>query len=352
VGAAEDLAARLRALSKECTEIGSPFYARLCQLMADDAAAGGPTLDALGPTLECPFDDYHAIRMLDGIHWIVLEGDAPELAPHYKSLGGDNDADAAWPHLSALLEDPPEHVIEALGHPPQTNEPARSSALVVGLLEVAARTGLPLRLMELGSSAGLNLHVDRYRFEADGRGVGPVDSGVRFVDHWLGGTPRFDATLEIAGRAGCDLYPVDLRQPRERTRLLSYVWPDEGSRFALNRAAIEIASADPVVIERAAVDDWLDVQLAGGLPDGFATVVFHSLVWLYLPAETQSRIRERLDEVGRATSDRSPLAWLRFEQESDHKGACDLRLTLWPGGEDELIATGSHHNTPVTILSN
>jgi hypothetical protein len=350
VGVPEELATRLRALSEECAEIGSPFYARLCELMAEDAEEGGPTLDVLGPTLAEPFDDYHAIRLLDGIHWIVLEGDAPELAPHYRSLGGDNDADAAWPHLRALLADPPEHAIEALGHPPQTNEPARSAALIVGLLEVAARTGLPLRLMELGSSAGLNLHVDRYRFEAGGRGVGPEDSGVRFVDHWLNGTPRVDAPFEIAGRAGCDLYPVDLRQPSERTRLLSYVWPDEGSRFALNRAAVEIASADPVVIERAPVDDWLDAQLEGGLTDGVATVVFHSLVWLYLPGETRARIRDRLEQVGRAAPGRSPLAWLRYEQESDHRGACDLRLTLWPSGGDELLATGSHHDTPVTLF--
>ncbi len=351
MGAGEDLARRLRALSDECAEIGSPFYARLCELMAEDAATGGPTFDVLGPTLELPFDDYHAIRMLDGVHWIVLEGGAPELESHYASLGGDSDADAAWPHLRRIIAGRPQHVIDHMAHPIQTNEPARSAAFVVGLLEIAARTGLPIRLLELGSSAGLNLHVDRYRFEADGRGVGPEGSGVRFVDHWLGGVPRFDAPFEVVARAGCDLAPVDLRDPTERTRLLSYIWPDEGNRFELNRAAVEIASADPVVIDRAPVDDWLDEQLAPGLPDGVATVVFHSLVWLYLPPETQARIRARLEEVGAATTDRAPLAWLRYEQESDHKGACDLRLTLWPGGEDELLATGSHHNTPITITT-
>lgn len=337
-------------MSEECGEIGSPFYARLCELMAEDAEAAGPTLDVLGPTLEEPFDDYHVVRMLDGIHWRVLEGDAPELEGHYESLGGDSDADAAWPHIRAILADPPPRVVAALAHPPQTNEPARSAAFVVGLLEVAHRTGLPLRLLELGASAGLNLHPDRYRFEVGGDGVGPEDSPVRFSDHWLEGTPNFAASLDVVERAGCDLYPVDLRDPKERTRLLSYVWPDEGGRFALNRAAVEIASADPVVIEESAVDDWLDRQLADGLPAGVATVVFHSLVWLYLPDETQARITNRLEEVGRRATSRSPLAWLRYEQESHDKSHCDLRLTLWPGGEDEHLATGSHHNTPVTIV--
>ena len=67
----------------------------------------------------------------------------------------------------------------AIACPVQTNEVGRCAALVGGFLTVAARTGLPLRLCEVGTSAGLNLRFDHYRYESDGRGWGPSPSPVR-----------------------------------------------------------------------------------------------------------------------------------------------------------------------------
>lgn len=340
---------RLRRLSDEAAEIGSPFYARLCALMADDAAAGGPTEAVLGPTATLPFGDYHAFRVLDGVHWLVLEGRLPALEARYDSTGGDSDADAAWPHIREVLREPPPEIIDMLSHPIQTNEPSRSAALVVGFLEVARRTALPLHILELGSSAGLNLHFDRFRYETDGAAFGPSDSPVRFTDYWLGATPSFDAPLEVADRRGCDLNPIDLRIPSERTRLLSYVWPDETARFALNAAAVEVASSDPVAIDRAPAADWLDRELAGGPVPGRATVVFHSVFWNYLDDQTKQSITRCIEATGAASTDDAPVAWLRYEQEDVDVGACDVRLRLWPGGDDRVLATGSHHFHPVTM---
>ncbi len=334
-------------------EIGSAFYAELERAMADDVEAGGPSWTVLESRAGAPFDDALALRLLGGVHRMVLAGDAPQLARHYPSTGGDGDAAAAWWHVRDLVATQPAEVLDALARPPQTNEVGRSASLVPGFLTIAAETGFPLRLLELGASAGLNLRVDRYWYEQDGVGWGDPESPVRFVDLWPHGAPRFETPATIASRAGCDKDPIDTSRPESALTLLSYVWPDQAERIQRLRDALDIATGCSVDIARAAAEDWLPEQLAQPTP-GVATVVFHSIVWQYLPEATRARLLATLEAAGTAATEEAPLAYLRLEPSPETYFPAELRLTLWPGATSasasRLLSTSGFHFGQVTWI--
>src|SRR5262249_60191921 len=127
----------------------------------------------------------------------------------FPAVGGHGDAARAGPAGLDALDAHGNDVRDALPRPPQTNEVGRSASLVGGFLVVARDTGLPLRVLEVGTSAGLNLRFDRYWYESNGAGYGDVASPVRFTDLWEEGRPPFDVSAEIAARRGCDRNPID-----------------------------------------------------------------------------------------------------------------------------------------------
>ena len=88
-----------------------------------------------------------------------------------------------------------------LDGPPQTNEAGRSAGLMTGLLHLRARLGPRVELLEIGSSAGLNLLIDRYRFDLGGAIVGPDDAPVTIRPEWRGAPPAA-APIEIVSFAG------------------------------------------------------------------------------------------------------------------------------------------------------
>jgi hypothetical protein len=344
------LAEWFRVESVGLEEVGSPMYGELERRIADDVETGGPAWDLLADRASAPTGDALLLRLLGGVHRMVLAGHAPELAAHYPSVGGDGDPAAAWPHLRALLERRPAELLDALTRPPQTNEVGRSAALVPGFLTVARRTGLPLRLLELGASAGLNLRADRYWYEQDGQGWGDPESGVRFVDFWTDRPPPLDVDAAIASRAGCDRDPIDAADPDEALTLLSYVWPDQAERLRVIRAALDIAARTPVDIARAPIEEWLPQRLERARP-GVATVVYHSVVWQYLPDPTRELVLGTIDEAGGRASEDAPLAYLRLEPSPETYFPAQLRLTTWPGSDTArggtLLATCGFHLGPV-----
>jgi hypothetical protein len=341
------LANRLRGQAAFCAAAESSFYAGLLGHLAADAEAGGPTWDLLGRTIDDPALQVPQLRVLGAVHRLVLAGAVPELARHYPSVGGDGDADAAWPALRPVLTARFAELDRALDRPPQTNEVGRSAALIGGFLTVAAETGRPLRVLEVGSSAGLNLRFDHFSYQSGAHHVGDPTSPVRFVDVWDGPAPPFETPLRVSSRAGCDHDPIDPTSDAGRLALLGYVWPDQAARLALLRHALDIAARVPATVERGDARDWVAAQLAVPHP-GEATVVFHSIVMQYFSPDDVTEFVAVLADAGARATKAAPVAWLRLEPTSPTEVTrAELRLTVWPDGEDRLLGLAGFHGTPV-----
>jgi hypothetical protein len=323
------LAENLRWQSDACRRVGSPLYADLLARAARDVEAGGPCLDVLAGHEDDERWSMPSLRFMGGVHRLVLEGRAPELERAY--AGGAD----AWPAFHAAVADHTEALRASMDRGVQTNEVARCGALLGGYLIAARETGLPLRVLEAGTSAGLNLRWDAYRYEHDGRAWGDPDAPVR-IDY----VPPIDGEVVVAERRGCDPNPLDPTTDEGRLTLLSYVWPDQRWRFELMQAALDVAARVPATLDRAPAGEWLEARLAEPADDK-VTVVVHSIVMQYLP---QSE-RDRVEELIRAAGTRMPLAWLRMEPlDADRAG---VWLDLFPGGRHARVAKTGYHGRPV-----
>ena len=286
-----------------------------------------------------------ALRFMGAIHRLVLMGALPDLALRYPSAGGDGDARAAWPAFRDALVDRQAEIRDLMPRGCQTNEVGRSAALLGGFLDVAHRTERRLRILELGASAGLNLRWDRYRYEAGASGWGHLDSPVRF-QHSFEVAPPLDRHVEVVGRKGCDIEPIDPTSPDGSLTLRSFVWADQKERFGLLEGAIALARQLPVEVERMDAGTFLERELASSRT-GVATVVYHSVFMQYVDAEGRRRIATAMESAAsRATRD-GPLAYLRMEPGAQ---TFEVRLTIWPGGGDELLALTRAHGTGVRWL--
>ena len=91
------------------------------------------------------------------------------------------------------------------------------------------------------------------------------------------------------------------------------------------RNAIRIALEFHPNVENYSAGSWLRKQLDIPSP-GIVTVIFHSVVWMYIPDPEWASITELLHDVGRRATQNSPIAWLRLE--ARNPDYTELRLTI------------------------
>jgi hypothetical protein len=339
------LADRLRFQERACERLGSPLYAALCARAAADVEVHGPVWEVLRGHEDDPAESALPLRLLGAVNRLVLEGSEPALAARYPE---GRDEDATWEAFRDVVSRNAETLRELVDLPVQTNEVGRCAALLPGFLWVATSTALPLRLLEVGASAGLNLRWDHYSYRAERFAWGSADSAVEIGFELRGESAAgLPSQVEVGARLGCDASPVDPTAPEGALTLLSYVWPDQGARVERLRAAIELAKSVPVEVERDTAAAWIARQLAEPTP-GQASVVFHSLVAQYLGDEESAAFHESLREAAARATDAAPLAWLRMEPAGDWT---EVRLSTWPDGESRLLARAGYHGSPVVDAS-
>ena len=155
--------AAFRDQARACRQLGSPMYGDLLTRLADDLDAGGPTATVLRGHESDPGPSGLALRLVGSVHRLVLAGAAPELAAYYPTRRAAPGRAGGVTRCVAFLAASGDEVRPLLDQAPQTNEVGRAAALVGGLLRLTARWPLPVRLWEIGASAGLNLQADRFR---------------------------------------------------------------------------------------------------------------------------------------------------------------------------------------------
>ena len=334
--------------AQSCGRLGSPFMERMLSGLADAWPETG-TLAArctdwpgeLGPNgASLP------LRIAGGLHALVLSGRDPDLARVYPPRDV-TDAGLIAEVLAALDRNEP-FLLDWIDRAPQTNEVRRAAAIIPAAHWIAARHPLPIRVSELGASGGLNLMWDRFAIETDAGRLGPADPALTLTPAWSGTMPDA-ARIEVAGRAGVDLSPLDVRDADDRLRLLSYLWPDQPHRAELTRAAIAAFDAG---LDSGDAVDWLKTRLDTA-HEGQLHLVYHTIAWQYFPPDRQEKGRALMEAAGaRATPDR-PLGWLSLEHDGDSAskdGAC-LSVRLWPGDETVTLARADFHGRWVRWLS-
>ena len=322
-----------------CTTSGADRTARICAALRDliERGEGGALFERIRAWPGAPLADALPLRVAGGLHALHLKGSEPALGAIYRGEGGIDDADI----VAAVIRRHEAELLPWLDGPPQTNEAGRSANFIAAMLWLADR-GLSPRFecLEIGSSAGINLMLDRYHYDLGGMKVGPEPGAIQFAPEWQGDAPP-GQPIEIVSTRGCDVAPVDLTDPNQALRLKAYIWPEHTVRFERMAAAIaEAARQAPNLVQMNAAD-FVEAELAKPQAAGTTRMLMHSIVWQYVPADQQARVTAAMEAAGALATPERPLAWVALEA-NRVMHIHEMVVRYWPGGEAGEIVTRAH----------
>jgi hypothetical protein len=177
----------------------------------------------------------------------------------------------------------------------QTNEVGRCAYLLPCF--AAASDGRPLAMIEVGTSRGLVLNWDRYRYDyGDGLSAGDPASRLTLECELRGGTPPVE-TPPVVHRVGVDLSPGP-----DDEWLRACVFADQARRLERLDAALAIAHEHPPPLVQGDALELLP-ELIAAAPEDAQVIVFHTAVTAYMPEGAPANLRELTEAVTYVTAE-------------------------------------------------
>jgi hypothetical protein len=303
----------------------SPLYVELCGIIADDQ----DLLELMGRIEHTPKPN----MFLGGVHFLLMGDSSSELAAFYPSLTADprpSDVIAAVFH-DFCLEHRDELIEIGATRYTQTNECRRCVALLPMIWESGFER---FHLVDLGTSAGLNLALDRYSYRwgevAWGQGSVELETEVR-------GSPPVPRPIRVLSRIGLDLNPIDPKDEQDRRWLDALIWPEHHDRRRRLRLAFE--TLDELEIELVAGDavETLPAVL-DSLPAGEPVVVMNSFVLLQLESDDVAGI----EEIAVAARGTRPVLRVSMEV-TDIEGGTSAELLIDDGTGPRTVGSAQPH---------
>ena len=346
----DDMAGFFRHFVSEVSS--SPLYAALCPLIAADP-------DALSMYADVPGTQRRPNLLLAALHFSLLRDRSHHFAAWFKTVDGSKPADdpglksALSSYITQRFEELQELVTKGAT---QTNEVGRSALVLPALATLGAEQAGPVAIMEIGTSAGLNLRPDAYAItynNVDGTftTVGPPDSTVRIAtDSSQSREPlpfvEIEA-LKIGSRVGVDLNPLDANDAFQARWLCALIWPDDTARFLRLRAALAYAAANPIAIVQGDAVETVGAHIAS-VPAEEYPVVVTTWVLTYLTEPQRRAFAEALNQAAQTRD----FAWIAMEHPAYAVGLPwpDAVTETWGSKSlDPVIQTIIKSGTPLVV---
>ncbi|MBU8567037.1 DUF2332 domain-containing protein [Virgibacillus pantothenticus] len=243
-------------------------------------------------------------NMLFGaVHYLLLKGTSHRLREYYPSIVQEpKDIKASFiPFQDFCLHHKAEIQTLLESKLVQTNEIRRCAYLYPSFCYMYNITKKPLALIEIGTSAGLQLLWDTYSYSYINNGTvyGNSQSSVHISSEIKGmGSPLLYAdSPPVTWKVGIDLHVSDVNDPADVQWLEALIWPEHQERLALFKNAVKQMQENPVkLIEGDGVA--LLPEVAEKAPKDATICVFHTHVANQISKELKLKLLQNIKRIG------------------------------------------------------
>ncbi|MGI2293266.1 DUF2332 domain-containing protein [Paenibacillus sp. GXUN7292] len=237
------------------------------------------------------------------VHYLLLKENKHELKEYYRSIvNKPKAAGTAFPYFKDFCQTNKHEIIQLLKNKlVQTNEVRRCSYLYPAFCYIYEKTNMPLALIEIGTSAGLQLLWDKYGyFYNSGNQIYGNNLAQLIIES------KFDETglpfllkesPPVNTRIGLDLHVNDLNNADDYLWLKSLIWPEHTERFAtFEKACHRLKQQSLKLIEGNGVK--LLTEMASTIPRDSVLCVFHTHVANQMPEDDKYELIEHIKKLG------------------------------------------------------
>ncbi|MFJ8526815.1 DUF2332 domain-containing protein [Bacillus sp. NPDC094106] len=241
--------------------------------------------------------------LLGAVHYLLLQGNDHVLKKYYGSLvaNPEKNLEKAFQQFKDFCQLHREEIISILKTKlVQTNEVRRCTYLYPSFCYIFNKVQKPLALIEIGTSAGLQLFWDQYSYSyGTGEVYGNIHSNVHLKSEIKGDNQPFflQQSPPVVERIGLDLHINDLNNEEDYVWLRSLIWPEHKERLEMfDNAAACLKEQFVKLIEGDGVS--LLSEIAEQLPEDAVICVFHTHVANQIPENIKHKLVDQIKEIG------------------------------------------------------
>lgn len=240
--------------------------------------------------------------LFGAVHYLLLKGTEHPLKDYYPSIV---ETPKSFKDLFSIFKDfclNYQKEIEVILQTKlvQTNEVRRCSYLYPAFCMIYERAMKPLSLIEIGTSAGLQLNWDKYCYSyGKDKWYGKIDSELPITAEIKGANRPFllKTAPPVTTRIGFDLQTIDLRDEEEELWLKSLIWPEHKERLFLFEKAVKNSNKGSLNLINGDGISLLP-HFAETIPDDSVICIFHTHVANQMPLEGKQLLLQTVDAIG------------------------------------------------------